>query len=682
MRILALLLTATLAGAAAADVYVAPGGDDAGAGTVEKPFATLERARDAVRALKAAGLPEGGVTVWLADGDYFRSEPFALTAADGGEAGKPVVYRAVDGAHPRLAGGRLLHADAFKRVEDAALLERLEPGAREVAVCADLRAMGITDYGEFPDVFEEPPIVAELFCNDARMTLARWPDTDWATIAEVVDSGPAPWRNHESSGTGTFVYSGERPARWATAPGVWLHGYWCFDWSCQTLRVKEIDPVTHRMTFLVPHHYGIGSGNKAARRYHALNLLEEMDQPGEYYIDREAGRLYFIPPVPLSGARVVLSTMKVPVITVQDAAHITLRGLCVETCAGNGIEVKGCESVHIDACAVRNTGRDAIRIEGGMRCRVAGCDVYDTGAAGVALSGGDRPTLTPCGHEAVNNHIYRVSRRQRTHAYHLHLAGVGIRAANNLLHDGPHQAIGLWGNDHVVELNDIHHVGMETDDCGAFYMGRNPSERGSVIRHNYWHDIGSTLSHGSCAIYFDDGSGGQSVEGNIFVRACGGNFGAVFVHGGHDNIVENNVFIECNKAVAQVPWDDARWAQFLIDYGDRLLKDVDITGALYCGRYPDLRDYLKPGTRPRINTARRNVAWQCGKFAEGNWKLERNLFTETDPGFVDAAAGNYALKPDAPALTEVAGFKPIPFDTIGLYMDDLRPVLPNAGGVQ
>jgi hypothetical protein len=71
---------------------------------------------------------------------------------------------------------------------------------------------------------------------------------------------------------------------------------------------------------------------------------------------------------------------------------------------------------------------------------------------------------------------------------------------------------------------------METDDCGSFYMGRNPSERGSMLRYNFWHHIGSTRAHGSCAVYFDDGAGGQTVFGNVFYRAAGGSFGAVFSH--------------------------------------------------------------------------------------------------------------------------------------------------------
>ena len=71
----------------------------------------------------------------------------------------------------------------------------------------------------------------------------------------------------------------------------------------------------------------------------------------------------------------------------------------------------------------------------------------------------------------------------------------------------------------MFELNNIHHIGMASDDCGAFYMGRNPSDRGTVIRHNYWHEIGSSMTHGSCAIYFDDGDGGQTVHGNVFFKA-------------------------------------------------------------------------------------------------------------------------------------------------------------------
>jgi hypothetical protein len=319
-------------------------------------------------------------------------------------------------------------------------------------------------------------------------------------------------------------------------------------------------------------------------------------------------------------------------------------------------------------CRVRNTGMEGVVVEDGFHHRVAGCDIFETGTSGLKLSGGDRKTLTPSGHEAVNNHIYNVSRRQRTHAYHVHLGGVGVRLAHNLLHDGPHQAIGLAGNDHVIEFNEIHHTGMETDDCGSFYMGRNPSERGSVLRYNYWHHIGSTRRHGSCAVYFDDGAGGQTVFGNIFYQAAGGSFGAVFSHGGHDNTVRNCMFIECPLALGSAPWNDKLWKEWLDGslWQQALLKEVDITQPLFLTRYPELNGFMDSAGQPRHNHAIANVIVKCPKLKTGNWEVTDSLVSDSDPGFVDASRLDFRLRDDSAVFTKVPGFEKIPFEQIGL----------------
>ncbi|MBC8443303.1 right-handed parallel beta-helix repeat-containing protein [PVC group bacterium] len=228
---------------------------------------------------------------------------------------------------------------------------------------------------------------------------------------------------------------------------------------------------------------------------------------------------------------------------------------------------------------------------------------------------------------------------------------MGNRLAHNLLHDAPHQAIGLGGNDHVIEYNVVHHVCMETDDCGAFYMGRNPSNRGTVIRYNFWHHIGSPRGHGNNAVYFDDGDGGQTVIGNVFFR-CGepakGSMGAVFCHGGHDNLVVNNIFVECKRAIGASPWNDRRWMAQLRGktYQTRLLEEVDITKPPFTTRYPQLVGFMefKPGT-PRQNVAERNVMVMCGEAVYGNYVQKDNYVTKTDPGFVDIDRGRFELGP-------------------------------------
>lgn len=660
--------------AAWSDFHVAPNGRDDNPGTEAAPFTTPGAARDAIRALKqSGGLPEGGITVWLHAGRYALPNSFTLTAEDSGEPGRPVAYRAAEGEEVRLTGGHEVPAEAFAAVADAEVLDRLDPGARPHVRRADLKALGFPEIPTLPDIFEGAPVIPELFFDDRRMTLARWPNEGWAEVARVVESGPAPWRNHASDALNTFEYAGDRPSRWTKAPAVWLQGYWCFDWSCDTIRVGRIDTDQRQIALAKQHVYGLGSGNPAPRRYFAMNLLEELDQPGEYYIDAAQRVLYFWPPA--EGKPAVVSTLADPVVVLDGASHVALRGLVIEGCAGNGIRIAGGREDAVLACRVRNTGLNGIVVEGGERHRVEACVLHDTGTGGLVIGGGDRKTLTPCGHEAINNHIWRVSRRQRTHAYPVHLSGVGVRLAHNLLHDAPHQAIGLGGNDHVIELNEIHHTGMETDDSGAFYMGRNPSERGSVLRHNFWHDIGSALTHGSCAVYFDDGAGGQTVYGNVFHKAAGGNFGAVFIHGGHDNRVENCIFVDCKKAMGHVPWDDARWDEWLKGdlWTERLRREVDITQPPYTTRYPELVDFFTLNSRPRVNHASRNLVVRCGKLLDGNWDEKDNLVTDADPGFVDPAAQNFALRDESSVYRQIPGFEKIPFDQIGLYTDDLRP---------
>lgn len=658
------------------DLHVAKSGNDANPGTEAAPFATVERARDAVREVLASGTAASeGVRVCIHEGSYPLLKGLTLEKPDSGTEKAPVVYQAVPEASARFVGGHELPVAAFAKATKPEALARLDAAVRDTVMAVDLKALGITEYGAFPDGFEAPPAVPELFFNDERMTLACWPNEGWAEIAKVIESGPAPWRNHESDQFGVFEYQGDRPARWTGTPDVWLEGYWCFDWAVETVRVKGIDTQARTITLAKKHVYGIGSGNSAPRRFRAVNLLEELDRPGEYYLDRADGTLYFWPPKPLEGARIILSTLADPVVSIKGAGYVTLSGVIVETGAGTGIRVEAGEHVAIDRCVVRNVGQHGVVVTGGTFHRVTGCDIHDTGMAGLMIDGGDRKTLTPSHHEALNNDIHHVSRRMRTHANNVHINGVGVTLAHNAIHDAPHQGIGLGGNDHVIEFNDVYRIGMESDDCGAFYMGRNPSERGTILRHNFWHDIGSSMSHGSCAIYFDDGAGGQTVQGNVFYKACGGQFGAVFSHGGHDNAVVNNVFIDCKKAFSGVPWSAKSWREWLDGelWQTRLLHEVDITSPTYTDRYPQLAGFMDSDKRLRLNTAARNLVVHCAATVDGNWDVKDCVTVAADPGFADAAAQNFALREDAEVITRIPGFEPIPFSKIGLLKDQPRP---------
>lgn len=670
MRLCILFLTFLLAGVvyAAPVIHVAPTGNDANPGTEDAPTASLEAALNRLRETRDARL---GGEIRIHPGTYFLSQSLNLTEADSGTSEAPIVLGSVGEGAARLVGGRVIPAEAFGPIEDASVRARIDSAVVDSIRVADLRSLGVVDLGDFPDQFTGTPVLPELFFNGERMALSRWPNDGWAEVAEVLESGPAPWRNHVSDGTAAFRYEGDRPARWLSAPAVWLHGYWCFDWASDVIRVGSIDPEDRRITLALNHHYGLGGGNPAKRRFAAINLLEELDSSGEYYIDRDHGLLYFHPPSPLENAEIVLSLLTDPILRCEGTSHLRIEGIEFDMTAGDAIHLTNGEVCRIDHCIVRNSGLAGIVIEGGTDHQILNCEIHHTGASGVRISGGDRRRLIPSKHRIFNNHLHHVSRRQRTAAYHIEVRGVGIQIDHNLIHDAPHQSILLAGNDHLIEFNEIHDISKDSDDCGAFYMGRNPSERGNIIRWNLWRDIGSSFNHGSCAVYFDDGTGGQLVEGNVFFRAAGGSFGAVFLHGGHDNRVVGNLFIDCKRAVGHAPWRDAMWREWLKGelWTKRLREEVDVESPLYQQRYPDLVDFFTPDARPRINFASDNVLLGCGSVSSGDWDLVRTSVRNDIPEAARGERPTFEFLNDPEWWRQFPNVKPIPFDEIGLVRE-------------
>jgi hypothetical protein len=202
----------------------------------------------------------------------------------------------------------------------------------------------------------------------------------------------------------------------------------------------------------------------------------------------------------------------------------------------------------------------------------------------------------PCDHRVTNCHIWQFSELKMTFAHGIHAEGVGIYIANNLIEDAPHQAVYVQGNDNVFERNFVRNVCIETDDCGAYYSGRNPSCQGNVIRGNLFMDIGRIDKHGCASVYFGDGQGGDTLNGNVFVRGSRGTFGAIFMNGGRDVQARSNVFLDCTVALAAVSWSEGQWEQSVAGEGEQswlgwpalLTQEVDIRSPTYIKRYPSL----------------------------------------------------------------------------------------------
>src|ERR1019366_1877443 len=146
LLILSTILLLALPGPAA-QLYLSTAGSDNNPGTRAKPFATLERARDEARKLRQEGrLSRSGATIWLQGGDLLRTNALQLTAADSGTPNAPIVWRAAKGEDVRLLGGRKLVG--LESVADPAILARLPAVAHGHVMQVNLKALGISDFGQ------------------------------------------------------------------------------------------------------------------------------------------------------------------------------------------------------------------------------------------------------------------------------------------------------------------------------------------------------------------------------------------------------------------------------------------------------------------------------------------------------------------------------------------------------
>ena len=670
--------------APAVSLFVSPQGNDRNTGTKEQPFATLERARDEIRTLRNQNQKsklQNGVAVLIRGGAYTVKQTFKLTVEDSGTAQAPVVYAAFENEKPVFSGGARVRG--FKRVTDAAVLARLPEEARGKVWQSDLKAQGLSDYGRFEPGgycsgrgFRTHPTL-ELFFDGKPMEISRWPNEGFVTSGEALGPQQTDKRGQTRSVGGQFVYAEDRPARWKDENDAWLYGYWYHDWADSYEKVASIDTARRVITLAPPlHHYGF----KDNRRYYALNLLSEIDRPGEWYLDRERGVLYLWPPSNPDRAVVEISMFAAPFVELNGAAHVAFRRLTWETGRSDGLRIKDGGHCLLAGCTVRNLAGDGIVIDGGKDHGLLGCDISSMGRGGVTIHAGDRKTLTPCGHFIENCHIHHLSRIDHTYTPAVLANGVGIRIAHNLMHHIGSSAMRVEGNEHLVEFNEVHNVVLESDDQGGVDSFGDPTYRGNIFRFNYWHHIGNwrhqgpDLMCGQAGIRLDDAISGVLIYGNVFYRSSAGQhgFGGVQIHGGKDNVVDNNVFVDCAAAISLSPWSDKKWREYTADK----LASREIDPALYLARYPALARLQEDHD---VNLVTRNLALDCDEFLRRDRGYARrfdNFVTDRNPGFSAPALGDFNTAKPTPEMAR-AGFDPvIPFAEIGLYRDSLRPQLP------
>jgi len=601
------------------------------------------------------------VRVVVQGGTYHAADTFALGAEDSGTAAAPIVYQAADGETPILAGGVCI--DSWRPVSDAAIKERLAPAVRDRVREADLAALGVRDFGDATDLRRAP----ELFIDGTPQTLARWPDEGFVATGEILGTDTFKvWGSIQGCRDGKFKYLEDRPSTWVDEPDVRLYGYWFWDWYEEFQKVAAIDAGTRVLTLAKPYsQYGYRKG----QRYRALNVLRELDRPGEWYLDRRSGKLYWLPPEgdAWTRAAATVSVWARPFVQWENVEHVVLAGLTIEDGRGDGIHVRGGAHCVIAGCTLRRLGGDALVVQGGRRHTVFGCTMHTLGCGGARVAGGDRKTLEAGGHVVENCTVADIARLKRTYAPAVHLDGCGNRIAHNRFERIPSSAMRVEGNDHVIELNAIRHVVQESDDQGGLDMFGNPLYRGVVIRWNRWSDITGGTHCGAAGVRLDDMISGVTVHGNVFERCGAVLFGGVQIHGGKENVVDNNLFVDCFAGLSFSRWGEKRWREQVA----RFLQDA--AAAPYAARYPDLAR-LNDG--PDVNWVTRNVFVRCGSVFLRDGGIQRSALNAAIDGPFDAPvlADAQAMARDRRLAAILAA--PIPLDEIGPYDHPWRAAAP------
>ncbi|MGL4737122.1 MAG: right-handed parallel beta-helix repeat-containing protein [Cellulosilyticaceae bacterium] len=550
-----------------ANYYVACWGNDQYDGSMERPFETIERAQNEVRTCILQGkLPQGGITVAVREGIY-NIEGLIFDERDSGTADCPIIYTNYEQENVILNGGIYLSSKEFITVEGA-MRQRLSPDVAPYIRCIDLKKYGITaaNYGKLyavgafntaskydGDTVGDYP--CELFYNNNRMTIARYPSaSDYLKIEYVHDIGecyePSPqdyqaaWLDQRNPRGGTFQVdplTRERMCQWAHIEDAWVFGYFYWDWADMSTPIQSIDGDKGTVTTTFCSRYGF----KKDARYYFYNIFEELDTPGEYYLDREEGILYLYPLGPIEDASIQITLSTKSLIEVKSgAAHLVFDGLGVEATRGEGVNLGG-EYCIMKNCKVSNIAQSGIVVTGRYNV-VDRCEISHVGKNGITLGGGDQETLDIGGNIATHNHIHQYGEIQKTYTAGVYITGVANHILHNEIHDAPHMGLFYSGNDHLIEYNELYHVVLQSSDAGAIYTGYQLCEYGNIIRYNYIHHIGSDHFKPQ-GIYFDDGMAGQVAYGNVLesIPDCG-----FLIGSGRDNKVSKNLVIDAGTPIS------------------------------------------------------------------------------------------------------------------------------------
>jgi len=660
--------------------YVSPDGDDSWSGKLPAsnseqtngPFATLEKARDAIREMKKA---QGGqlnqpVIVYVRGGACFLNETLTFTPEDSGSEDCPVTYASYPGEEAVISGGRKI--EGWKQVT----IEGKELYAAEIPVAAGRSGAPLWRQPDGKWLFRQ------IWINGERRKRARHPNTGYLTIAEVPEvSSGTQW----SEGQTSFRFNEGDLKAWKTAAHAEVVAM-C-RWIESRLPIAEIDESAQMVTFGKRSVFRLEPGDQ----YYVENALELLDEPGEWYLDPKAGVLYYMP---LPGENMddveVIAPVLEQLIRIEGKPegkkfleNITFRNLTFshtewtlpddrsgfpQAAIGvpGAIYGEGVRNCALEGCTLIHLGTYGLELSRGCKFnRIEKCEISDIGAGGLKI-----------GETAIqDNELERTHDNTLSNCY-IHdgglifHSGIGVwigQSYNNVIshnhiHDFYYSGFSVgwtWGygpalaRGNIIEYNHVHHIGVRSngdgpilsDMAGIYTLGTQP---GTIIRSNIFHDIAG-FRYGGWGIYYDEGSTHILSENNLVYRTTHGGF---HQHYGKENIVRNNIFLF------------ARDSQFQVTRPEEHLSVTLERNIFYWRSGP-----LSNSNIRNINVAfDHNLYWQeedgevkLGDMSWDEW-CEKGMDANTliaDPKFMAVDEDDFRLSPDSPVFK--LGF--VPFDT-------------------
>ncbi|HUT95380.1 MAG TPA: right-handed parallel beta-helix repeat-containing protein [Thermoguttaceae bacterium] len=656
--------------AAEAVFYVSPGGNDQWSGKLPEPnadrtdgpFASIDRAHQAVRELRRAGGAPVPITVRIG-GVHRLKGPIVITPEESGTAECPTTYTAYPGEKPVFSGGRVI---ASWQKDDGPLWR-----------------------AELPQVKAGEWYFRQLFVDGRRATRARAPNDGYFRVTGLVDEPPGVAWN---VGVDKFRFQKGDIRPWEDLGNVEVVVF--HSWNTSRVRIASVDEKEGVVTFTGPTIFRPLAWDPD-QRYYVENARELLDEPGEWYLDGPSGTLLYwpLPGEDLTRAEVVAPVLS-ELVRFEGSAdegrfvdHVHLTGLSLEhadwTLGPKGygdpqaavtipaaVMADGARHCRLQRCEVARVGGYGIWFRRGCKDnRIVENHVHDLGAGGVRI-GEPKMAATDVAESSRN----LISSNYLHDGGHVYPAGVGFWLAqssdNTISHNEIHSfnysgmSIGWNWNDaptrtlrNTIEYNHVHHVvrGILSDAGGIYTLG---TQTGTVIRNNVFHDVWPYMGRPAMAwgIYFDAGSNGLVAENNVVYHTL---TGGIMNTGTPGKVIRNNIFAQSAQHAAwrytwqKEPSSVCERNIFYLTQGELFHDDAGKSD--FRSKW-DHNLYWRTDGEPLLFYGDEFDAWQ----AKG---MDRHGLV-ADPRFVDAARFDFRLQADSPALE--LGFRPIDTSTVGL----------------